>query len=212
MPPLPVTSPGMVSPVAVSSTVSSPVPEPADTVLTQTMPLPAVPCTAVVGMTSTFSARPAAMVISAARPENTVTSPGTAQLTVVPLVPVPVAAPPVSLLEAPASGVMIVRPVQVKGAGPPSMATEPSVGRDSSRYCCSGLNEPLTEKLGGATWPVASPIATLWPWITLRALSVPAAGASTFTKVTTILGCVTVTRPSASIFSTGSGTVSTRIS
>jgi hypothetical protein len=129
-----------------------------------------------------------------------------------PPVPAPAPAPVALPASAPASGVVMVRPVHVNGAGPSVMAMEASVGWVTSRYCCSALREPLTEKVGGATWPVTSPTATAWPWMTLRELRMPAEGASTSSNVTTGLGCVTTGLPRGSFVSTGSGTVSTLMS
>lgn len=149
------------------------------------MPLCAAPRTAVVGTTSTFSAVPPEIVISAARPAKTVTSPGTAHVAVVPepvVEPDPVPPPAddaVSSVELPARGVVMRRFVQVKAAGPPVIVTDASPGRLRRRYCWAGSRLPETENDGGATFPAAAPTASSCPAMTDRELRVPAMGAST---------------------------------
>ncbi len=69
--------------------------------------------------------------------------------------------------------------VQVNGAGPPLTATDAESGRATRRYCCSGGREAVAEKVGGATAPALSPIATVWPLRTGSSLTVPAIGAVT---------------------------------
>ncbi len=92
------------------------------------------------------------------------------------------------------------------------MAISASAGLLTSRYCCSGLSAPVTEKLGGATWPVVSPTATCWPSSTPRDVNVPLIGAKTFAKLVLGLPCVSVGNPSGPTPSTGSGTVTTLMS
>ena len=133
---------------------------------THTVPLCAAPRTAVVGTTITFSARPPAIVISAASPAKTVTSPGTAHVAVVPDPDVPaepadpVAPEVASSGELPDRGVVIRRFVHVNAAGPPVMVTVASPGRLSRRYCCAGSSVPDTENVGGATLPAVAPTAS----------------------------------------------------
>lgn len=144
-------------------------------------------------------------------PAKTVTSPGTAQVAVVPDPDAPVAPvepePPdaASSGELPDRGVAIRRFVHVNPAGPPVMVTVASPGRFRRRYCCAGSSVPDTENVGGATLPAVAPTDSSWPAMTDRALSVPAAGAvtSSYRKIAGF------GLPSASTLSAGSRSIGT---
>ena len=79
----------------------------------------------------------------------------------------------------PGSGVMIVSPAQVNGAGPPCTVTCASVGCSVRRYSCSGEIVAVTLKLCGATWPTTSPMPIVWPTSGVNDDRMPAAPALT---------------------------------
>src|SRR6185312_5253230 len=163
----------------------------------QTSPVSTDPWTAVVGMTTTFSAVPAVMSMVAPRPANTLTSAGTAHLTV----PVaaaagasgpngPIAAGPTCAWSGPpSSGASpTVTALQSNGAGPPLTVTVAELGRSSSRNCWSAVKVPVTENVPGEMVAASAPTETCWSTSTDRSVSLPAVGATTFTYVYTGAG------------------------
>src|SRR5690606_15097171 len=104
---------------------------------THTLPCSTRPSTAVTGTTSAPSTEPAVISSSAARPANTVTSPGTAHVTLADEPPAPGSAAPSSGVPPGVAAAPMRRPVHVNGAGPPVTVTIAPAGLCRRRNGCS---------------------------------------------------------------------------
>lgn len=116
-------------------------------VTTQTFPLVTLPSTAVTGTRSAPVALPASMPIVTGSPGKTFWSEaiGHRTSTVVPSPVVVEVEPSAEVVVVDGAFVPMVSPLQVKGAGPPSMDREAEVGALTNWYCCAAVIVPLAE-------------------------------------------------------------------